>query len=399
MSDITTDVVVVGAGPAGIMAAWELARRGVAVTVVERKQEIGTPKRCAEGLALEYLEPFGISPDPRWALNRITGAIVYSPSGKRVVVDTGAEGYIVERKIFEKYLARKAIEAGARFMVKTQVTGLIKTDGVVSGVTFAGMDGEGSIPARLVIGADGVDSKVGTWAGITGTNDIGDYHSGFQYEMAGLTGIEEGRLHIFFGGGNSPGGYIWIFPKGEGVANVGIGISAKNSKEGARAKDYLDRFIGSHPGFFEKASYLEVNSGGIPMSPSKNPLVADGVILVGDAAHQVNPIHGGGIGVAMGAARIAAEVAAEVLATGDVSAEKLSVYEQRWDDLHGGRLKKLLKLRYFFEKLGSDELEKMADFMDGGTINDLTNGNFGSFFKKAFVKSPKLIPLARKFLS
>ncbi|MFH1721327.1 MAG: NAD(P)/FAD-dependent oxidoreductase [Candidatus Altiarchaeota archaeon] len=399
IQQIETDVAIVGAGPAGSIVAWDLAKKGVNVLVLERKQEIGTPKRCAEGLAIEYMEPLGIEIRPQWALNRIKAAYIYSPSGKKVLMNTGAEGYIIERKIFEKYLATEAIKMGARYMVKTQVTGLIKENGAVTGLTAEGLDGPIKVKAKIVVGADGVDSKVGFWAGISNPNPLKDYHSGYQYEMAGIKNIEEDHLHIFFGGGGSPGGYVWIFPKGNSTANVGLGINALISKDGSRAKDYLDKFISNHPQFFEKASYLEVNCGGIPMNPGIGSMVSNGLMLVGDAAHQVNPLHGGGIGIAMEAAKIAADVSAAAIKEGDVSAQRLSEYEKLWMKKHGNRLNKLLKLRYFFEKLGSDELDKIADVIDGGIVNKMVQGDFKAFLKFSFTKAPKLLPLARKFLT
>jgi len=125
--DMQVDVLVVGLGPGGLIAMREFAKQGFNVLGIDRKQELGWPKRCAEGVSDEGLAFCGVKPDPAWAYGRIEGAAIYSPSGKRVVLeDESTYGWVVERKIFEKHLARDAILAGGKIMVKTQAVALLK---------------------------------------------------------------------------------------------------------------------------------------------------------------------------------------------------------------------------------------------------------------------------------
>ena len=394
------DAVVVGAGPAGSIAARVLAERGVRTLVIEKRQEIGAPKRCAEGINAAGLERVGIEPDPIWAVRKMDGAVLYSPSGKalKVVLDK-KKGYIIERKIFEKRLARDAIRKGARYMVKATATEVLKEGGRVCGVRVDRMGEVFDVRCRLLIAADGVDSKIARSAGLNTTNVLSDYHSGFQYEMAGLKIDEPNLLHIFFGDEVAPKGYVWIFPKDVDVANVGIGILGKLSEPGRKARDYLDSFIGKHPEIFAEASAIEVNAGGIPVSSAIGCMVSDGLLVVGDAAHQVNPIHGGGIALAMNAAKLAAEVGAAALEEGDVSRDRLYEYEKLWRESDGVKLQKLLKLRTFMEKLDNGDLEMLADTLTGEDIIRLTEGEYGFMVKKFLKKAPKILPLAKKFLS
>ena len=398
--DTVFDAVVVGAGPAGSIAARVLAEKGVKTLVLDKRQEIGAPKRCAEGINVASLKRVGIEPDPAWALRDIRGAILYSPSGRPFKVDLGkTSGYVLERKIFEKHLARDAIRAGARYMVKTLAKGVVLEDGRVCGVSAEFMGEEFTVRSRLVIAADGVDSKIARSAGLDTSNSLSDYHSGFQYEMAGLKLDDPDNLHIFFGADVAPKGYAWIFPKARDVANVGIGILGQLSGPGHRAREYLDRFIANRPEIFSGASPIEINSGGIPVGSAAPCLVADGLMVVGDAAHQVNPIHGGGIALAMNAAKLAAHVGAAALSEGDVSKERLGEYERIWREGDGVKLEKLLKLRAFMEKLDDDDLEKLVDILDSDEVIKLTNGEYGFLVKKFFRKAPKILPLARKFLT
>lgn len=399
MQNLKCDVVVVGAGPAGSTAARFLAKNGADVIAVDKRQEIGAPKRCAEGIRSNALERVGLKADPSWAVNRIAGAILYSPSGKKLKTVMGnAGGYILERKMFEKYIAAEAIRAGSRYMVKTHATGVIKENGYVSGIRAEYMGDEFEIRSRLVVAADGVDSKIAKSAGLDTVNKLADYHSGFQYEMANLKLEDSDMLHIYFGGNIAPKGYVWIFPKGKDIANVGVGILGLNSDDGCRARDYLEKFIKNHPEIFGNASPIEVNSGGIPVSSSVDTFVSNGLIVVGDAAQQVNPIHGGGIALAMNAAMIAADVGARALRENNLSKERLYEYEKIWRETDGARMKKLLKLRNFLEKLEDRDFEKLSDMLRGEDIVKLTEGKYRFLFKLFMKKAPGMVSLAKKFL-
>jgi digeranylgeranylglycerophospholipid reductase len=303
---------------------------------------------------------------------------------------------LLERKIFEKHLAAQAINKGARYLVKTRAISVLKEQGRVVGVLAEHMGEEFKVKAKIVIAADGVDSKIGKSAGLSTVNKLSDYHSGFQYEMAGVN-IDEKLLHIYFGSDIAPKGYVWIFPKGDTIANVGIGILGLLSEDGGRARDFLDKFIELHPEIFAKASPIEVNAGGIPVSSSCECFVGDGIMLAGDSAQQVNPIHGGGISLAMNAGKLAAETAVKALKKGDYSKKMLSEYEKNWRDTDGRRMKKLLKLRHFLEKLESDDFERFVGVISGDDIMALTGGDYARFLK-VLVKIPRLLPLAKKML-
>lgn len=399
--DTEVDVLVVGMGPGGLIAARDFARQGFRVLGIDRKQELGWPKRCAEGVSDEGLAWCGVKPDPAWAYGRIEGAALYAPSGKRVVLEgRDTYGWVVERKVFEKHLARDAILAGAKVMPKTQAVALLKDKaGAVAGVEAEFMGKRFRIRARLTIGADGIDSMVGKWAGLRTLNRVRDYHAGFQYEMVGVEGLDWRWLHLYFGESVAPKGYVWVFPKGENVANVGIGILAKESEWGARAQDHLDRWIEAHPEHFRHASVTEINGSGIPVSSRVPEPVGDGVMLVGDAAQLVNPIHGGGIIIAMRAAMIAARVGGEALRKGDVSKAALKPYaDEWWTKDEGAVTEKLLKMRYFMENLTDRDFERLADVLDGEVVMEVANARFPAFVKLLLKHFPTLAPLVRKYI-
>jgi len=350
------DVVVVGAGPGGSVAAREAAKLGLSVLLLEKRQEIGSPVRCAEGIAHDMLVPF-IEPDPRWISATVTKAQIAVIGSEKTVTRQaeGGKGYILERRVFDRVLAEEAAQAGAQVMVKTAATGLLLEDGVVRGVVAWGPAGSMEIECAVVIGADGVESRVGSWAGLDTTLLLRDTMACAQYLLAGIE-IDPACCYYYIGQDVAPGGYAWVFPKGEGKANVGLGVQADLATDSAL--NYLTRFIESQS-HLAQGSPVTLVVGGVPVAPLPSRLVADGLMLVGDAARQVDPLTGGGIANAMIAGRLAAEVAAEAIAAGNVSAQALAVYEERWMAARGRKMARSYRLK---ERFGPDE-RTSSDFL------------------------------------
>lgn len=345
------DVVVVGAGPGGSMAAEAAAQAGLSVLLLEKRQEIGTPVRCAEGVGHEQLAAL-IEPDPRWLAAVVTSAEIHVEAGsrERVLRAEGGHGYILERRIFDRILAERAAAAGAQVGVKVAVIGLLRDGGVVRGVR---MDPPGSatveIEARIVIGADGVESQVGHWAGLYAALPLADTMVCAQYLLAGID-VDPACTAYTISHELAPGGYAWVFPKGEGRANVGLGVQADLWQRPGSPTDvlgYLDRFIESRRALAQGYPVTLI-AGNVPVAPSPARLVADGLMLVGDAARQVDPLTGGGIVNAMTAGQIAGQVAAEAVAAGDTSAAFLARYERRWHEAAGRKLQRNHRLRARF---------------------------------------------------
>ena len=136
------DCIIVGAGPAGSVTAKEFAEQGLDTLVIEKKAEIGPPKRCAEGVSQRGLKNLGITPCSQSIARSITGAALYAPSGKAVYMEgEDLEGYVLERKIFEKQLASQAIKSGARYLIKTQALDMQRTPAGWT-LTLRGLQGE-----------------------------------------------------------------------------------------------------------------------------------------------------------------------------------------------------------------------------------------------------------------
>ena len=168
--DLEYDVVVIGAGPGGSVSAKYAAQSGCSTLLIEKRQEIGTPVRCGEGIAKRWLDDVGIEPSSKWIANEVDGARIISPNGTVLTVDetrAGNEcGYVIHRDVFDLSLAQQAAAAGAEVMVKTSATGIIRENDQIKGIRARSMGREFTVKSKVVIGADGFESQVGRWAGL-----------------------------------------------------------------------------------------------------------------------------------------------------------------------------------------------------------------------------------------
>ena len=363
------DLVVVGAGPAGSMTAKAAAEAGLDVVMLEKRQEIGDPVRCAEGVSKAALKKL-VELDPTWISAEVKGARIRAPDGTEIVISedrAGAEvGYVLERKVFDRALAQEAAEAGAKVMVKTRALGLLTEKGVPAGVVAQFVGEELKIEAPLVIGADGVESKVGRWAGIETALKPKDIETCAQFLVQDER-IDDDYCEFYLGNDIAPGGYVWSFPKGRALANVGIGILGSKADSGTPIRLLRDFMKANFP----EGKVLEMMVGGVPVSGPIERTVADGVILVGDAARQSDPITGGGIINAMKAGKMAGKIAADLVPRGEVDKRSLMVYEELWRETIGKHISRNFAVKEFFVDLTDDDLNRMIHSLDGIDVAEL----------------------------
>jgi len=368
------------------MAAKTAALAGLKVVMLEKRQEIGDPVRCAEGVSKRALCRM-MKPEPEWISSEVKGARIYAPDGTSIVMSEdksgGEVGYVLERKIFDRGLAMQAAQAGAQVMVKARATGLLKKDGAISGVSALHIGEPLKIEAPLVIGADGVESKVGRWAGIDTTLKLQDIESCAQFLVHDAS-IDDEYTEFFLGNNIAPSGYAWSFPKGENLANIGLGIQGSRSKPGEAIR-LLRQLMKSR---FPSGKVVEMVVGGDPCSGPVDCAITDGVMLVGDAAHQTDPLTGGGILNAMQAGIIAGEVAAKAITAGNVSRARLKEYEDRWREDIGKTLVKSLQLKEFFVKLTDNDLNQLIGSL---AKEDITKMDLPGMLRVLFRLNPKLL--------
>ncbi|RBQ22581.1 Digeranylgeranylglycerophospholipid reductase [Candidatus Methanobinarius endosymbioticus] len=392
---IKTDVLVIGSGPAGSSAAKHAALGGADVILIDKKSEIGTPKRCAEGVSKAGLADLKIEPDERWVTKELDGVRLVSPNGTNVwltsnEIELPEAGYILERKVFDKYMAMDAARAGAEIKIKTLAHAMRK-EGNAYIVTCEHMGELFEIEAKIVIGADGPESRVGRWAGLKTATKSTNMESGIQFEMVGLE-MEKSDVIEFYFGTVAPGGYAWIFPKGKDIANVGLAIITK--KTGKTPYEHLKEFVANCPAT-QNAQAVEINIGGDPVGGMPKKIYGNNVLVCGDAAGQVNPLTGGGIISGMKGGMYAGKVAANAINKNDYSEKALKEYDELIRDDIGPELDKYLKVKEYLSTLSGSELNSIADaFQDIDFEKVSTTELIKSLVKvspKALLKLGKLI--------
>lgn len=323
------DVIVVGAGPAGSIAARTAAEQGVSVLMLEKDRDVGYPVRCGEAISKTGVEEF-IAPDKKWIAASISKFSFNAPDGTEVILEFGDAGYVLERRIFDYELARTAANAGAEILTRAYVNGLIFDDGKVAGVKYEYRGEQKELKAKVVIAADGVESRVGRWAGLKTHIDFRDMESAVQVTAANIP-VEQDTLYFYFGKDVAPNGYFWVFPKGENKANIGLGINGLIGKTKS-ALSFLNDFMNKH---YPKAPVLTTIAGGVPCSITLPKISAPGIMLIGDAARQVNPLSGGGIASGMIGGSIAGKIAAEAVKKRNLN--HILAYDKAWAKRLGKR--------------------------------------------------------------
>lgn len=318
--------------------------------------------------------------------NEINGARIFSPNETAVTIHQPGAGYVLERKVFDRRLTEMASTAGVEVMVKARVTNVTFSDeGVVNGVVFRYSGREYTCKTKVVIGADGVESQVGRWAGIDTTHQLRDIGACAQYLISNIDIMPE-YCDFYFGREVAPLGYVWVFPKGDDIANVGVGIRANISGKGGKlAIDYLNEFVKRK---FPKGKILGLVCGAVPVGQGLPRIVGDGILLIGDAAHHSDPVSGGGIPNAMYSGKFAAEAAVEAIRNDNVSEEVLSAYPKRWDSEIGKHFKHICRIRDGVLKFTDETLDRYAEVLSKLPSENIT---LGKIFQTVLMNQPSLL--------
>ena len=322
-ADNKFDVAVIGAGPAGAMAAQYAAKGGCRVALIERKKKAGVPVRCGEAVGLKGFSA-SIDIEDKWILASVKRIRMISPCGIKVDLINPAKignNYIINREIMDEDLVQRAIQAGAEYFPSTPILSVkLKSSHIYNCV---GIKKEFS--ASCIILADGVESRLARDLGWSTSLSMDDIES-CAFCRVEHESITADTIEFHVGNRVAPGGFSWVFPRGKKRANVGLGILGSNSN-GGKARELLDSFISKN---FAGAVISDLHCGGAPVGRWLNPLVKNGVMIVGDAARQVNSLTGGGIAYALYAGRAAGETAAEAMINGNLNYDHLKQYQKRW---------------------------------------------------------------------
>jgi digeranylgeranylglycerophospholipid reductase len=345
------DVVVIGAGPAGGYLAGKVAAAGYEVALVEEHREIGEPIQCG-GLVTPRV--FDYVKCKETIIGSVHGAELYSPSGRRLVIDGHqTEAVVVQRALFDRAIATDAVRKGAHTFLGAQAQRATRENGGVEVV----IDQDGaskSLTCKILIGCDGVRSNVAKWFNILRPKKI---IPGFEVEMVGVRG-DPGLVTLFIGNEIAPGFFGWIIPSGD-TARVGLCVGEGN------AYAYLERML-RRPEvqqYTKGAQPILYIAGGIPLGFPKRTY-ADNVLVVGDAACQAKAVSGGGIFTALTCSDLASTTAIQALEAHDYSSKMLHRYHRAWTRSIGKELRKDLAIHESFSKLTDTQFEELFDIFD-----------------------------------
>jgi len=378
------DVIIVGGGPGGCIAAKECAERGLEALLLERHREIGIPVRCGEAVGIAGLLEFFDADHPIVKKYRKKYKIRFvAPNGTQLDLNHESEAAVLDRKIFDHELGIMAASSGAKIVAGANVSGLIKENDFVVGVVAEYQGKVYRIKSKIVIGADGIESRMGRWAGIQTMPKFNDIESCVQYTAAGRN-FEKDRLDFYFGKEIAPTGYLWVFPKQDGTANIGLGVNGICSRS-KKASAYLNEFMKKN---YPDCSIVNTTCGGVICGETLKQISGNGIMLVGDAAHQTNAISGGGIINAMKAGRIAAEIASKAIESKDVSCKMLSEYDRKWEKIQGSANHKFYIIKGIIENIDDDTLNSITEKLNKQKLEKRTLVNI---FKHVLIKHPKII--------
>ncbi|MFX1366013.1 MAG: geranylgeranyl reductase family protein [Promethearchaeota archaeon] len=373
----TFDVLVIGAGTGGTTAARFTARKGLNVCLIDRKkkEEIGN-KICGDAVGNEIFDILKINHPKNEELScHIKGAKLYSPNLKKCITlfDPKQAGYIVNRLEFGQRLLNEALDAGVRqFLDKTMVLDLLYSNGTVNGVKVKLENGEKvDLNAKIVIDASGFYSPLRKKVkssliekNISKEDSILCYREIVKFSPSDLNIQDPEFITIILDQKKAPGGYIWYFPKTQSSVNIGIGtfMDYRGKVKDLYKVNVYNQFI--------KTSKVEIISSGGGVVPVRRPLWSctdKGFMLIGDAACQVNPLHGGGIDPSMRAGYYAANSAVRAIENNNYSIDELWDYNYNVMTSFGAEFASLDLLRIVLQSLSNEDL-------NFGLGRDLLNG-------------------------
>ncbi len=315
------DAIVIGAGPAGLLAANEIAKRGYTVQVFEEHEEVGKPDHCAGLLSTSGLKRLGITLPKEIIQNTVMGARIYSPAGHSITIKRGKrEANVVDRKKFDAWLASKAIDSGAEVTTQAKVKEFVRKQSKIQSVRVS-TEGDDEYSARTFVIAEGSRCRLSGSVGFPVVQRSNKYPA-YQYEVSGVD-IDENIVEMFYGKQVAPGFFAWIIPLGEKRAR--IGLAARN-----KSKIRLNALMRHHNIISErmKGMKIERSLGGIVLVGMPiSKMTMENVVAVGDTAGIVKATTGGGVVLGGMTARVAGKIVADSLSTDGFSGKSLSQFD------------------------------------------------------------------------
>ena len=363
------DVAIVGAGPIGSFIAKEIASLGYDIVIFEEHSEIGNPSHCSGLFSTHIFDIVG----KIGILHPAKKAIIYAPDGSKLRIGNDrVRGYVVDRVKFDRELAKMAGAKGVNIHLKERVKRVkyptIRTT-------------KGEYKARIIVGADGINSIVRKEMGIMAPKILG------AVQIIAPSYLDENTVEIFLGSSIAPGFFAWRIPLFDNLSKIGL-ASYKNSWI------YLKKLMKKL-----KVQPLSISGGGIPINTAERTY-AKGMLIVGDAAGQVKATSGGGVYPGLMCAKCAIKTIENALEREDYSENFLRNYETCWRNGIGRELKYASYLHKLYTKIRNDEFNKIIKLLNDKKVIKIINeeGDI-DYPSRVAIKKKRKKPSLIKYLS
>ena len=351
------DVVIAGGSISGLMSAREIAKKGYSVLVLEEGFEVGTPDHCGGLVSKAALHDMGIEPTEKTFDSMINSALIFSPNGKQIEINSGKqEVAVVNRRELDKQVALQAQQAGAEIRVKTSFKE--KTNrGVRTSIDEIG--------CKILVDCRGISALI--------NNQRDGILLSAQYEIY-ADWITDGKVEVYFDQIKYPGFFAWIIPSGKGVGKVGVAGKEIN------VSNTMEQFLRS------KGEYSTIRKIFAPIwikGPIKD-FVSTNVVIVGDAAGQAKPTTAGGIYSCGMGGFLAGNAITKYLETNKHS--DLLQYQKFWHDKFGKEFEKQRLARKILEKVDNKTIDMIFDTITPKIISEISNKDDFDFHATSIVK-------------
>ncbi|MCL2219520.1 MAG: geranylgeranyl reductase family protein [Chitinispirillia bacterium] len=378
------DAVIIGAGPAGLNAGLRLtsiaALKPLSVLLIDKVIPWERPIPCAEGVGRLGFEE-ALEVDPSWIRLVISKACFYSPDGTCVTYTDANKGFIIDRAKMQRDLADKLKKRGVEIALGVKAVKISAGDD--DGRREIALDSGETVSARVVIDASGPVSMLGRGEDICWK----PYDLEPAYFMvADNVRCDNDAVHIYTGQKVAPGGYAWVFPRGNGVANIGL-VVGRNQIKGINIRDLLREFLDRS---FPDVNILTYFAGSIPCGYRRGNIALPGLIKCGDAANATNPISRAGIVEALMSGGLAGSAAFDILSAASVKQKKkiCADYEKAWLEKRGSRHLKLAKAKDSLAKVPDEDYNTAARTLGGMSSDKIS---MAKIFGVSLGRFPRLV--------
>ncbi len=424
------DVIIAGGGVSGLITATSIAKhsaQNLRILVVDRNPRHEAGKKTASGWicgdavsknSLDFLESeVGIHYGKPELEQRVQGVVAYSPDHSSKALFDG-EGYVLNRKLLPQRQVVDAEKMGVDLQFETSAEALLSEDGFVTGVHCRSTKDNSTFKktAKIIVDATGSASRLRTNLPIKSyiekdidkENDMestGRYIIKFDVGKEDSTFFDPDYCIIHLDQQIAPGGYAWVFPKGQNKANIGLGVQkrlldSRNKRSGRKdtLRSLIDDYVRMNPAIrnWKLADEEEdrgnaVGSWQVPVRRQNDCLIGNGYVIIGDAAWMPRPIDAGGIGPAIYASVIAGKVIAQALEANDPSERALWKFNVEYVKKYGHRMASFEILRRFLQTLSNEDLNYgMKHFLDDEDVESISRREHPEFRRIDF-GSPRRI--------